>query len=192
MTVDVLSAGARSTDRRGSDRRRGGYVSEIAARACAGAAGAAGQPREGLRDLAELELGRGRRRGRGAGLRSRGQRVPARRQARDHRRQPAAALLGDRRDAGAGRRAGADLPGFDRRRDGLCARPCRGAFRGGRRPGAGRQTGRDQGALPAARKGDLLRSARHAALRPALARRLREGAGARPRIRPRGAGVLPR
>ena len=34
------------------------------------------------------------------------------------------------------------------------------------------------------------RGMRH--LRPALARRLREGAGARPRIRPRGAGVFPR
>ena len=39
---------------------------------------------------------------------------------------------------------------------------------------------------------DLLRPARHAALRAGLARRLREGAGARPRIRPRGAGVFPR
>jgi long-chain acyl-CoA synthetase len=45
---------------------------------------------------------------------------------------------------------------------------------------------------PLLEKGDLLRSARHAALRPALARRLREGAGARPRIRPHGAGVSPR
>ena len=87
----------------------------------------------------------------------------------DHRRQPAAALLGDRRDAGPGRRAGADLPGLDRRRDGLRARPRRGAFRRRRGPGAGRQAGSRSRSAARCSKGDhLLRPARHAPLRPAL------------------------
>jgi long-chain acyl-CoA synthetase len=47
-------------------------------------------------------------------------------------------------------------------------------------------------AVAAARTSDLLRSARHAALRSGLARRLREGAGARPRTRTPRAGIFPR
>ena len=72
------------------------------------------KPRERLRNLAELDLGASRRRGRGTRLRSVRDGVYPWRQARDHRRQPSEALPGDRRDAGAGRGAGADLSGLDR------------------------------------------------------------------------------
>ena len=63
-------------------RRCARHVPQAAARTCAACGRAAGQSREGLRHLAELELGRGRRRGRGARLRARGAGLPARRQAR--------------------------------------------------------------------------------------------------------------
>ena len=68
-----------------------------------------------------------------------GSRAEARRKGRDHRLQPAAAVLVDVRGAVARRRAGAGLCRQRRRRDGLCARPCRGGLRLRAGPGAGRQ-----------------------------------------------------
>ena len=73
-----------------------------------------------------------RARASGAGSR---QRRPHRR----HRRQPPASLLDICGSAIARRRSGAGLCRRGRRRDGLCARPCRRAFRSGAGPGAGRQ-----------------------------------------------------
>ena len=78
-------------------------------------------------------------------------RPQARRQDRHHRHQPAAALLGDVRGAGARRGAGAGLCRCGRRRDGLRARTRRGRRRGGRGPGAGRQAPVDLRPAAAAR-----------------------------------------
>ena len=69
------------------------------------------------------------------------------------------AIIGDNRPrlywamrgAGAGRRAGAALPGRDRRGDGLRPRTMPRCASRGRRPGAGRQAAGDHGALSAAR-----------------------------------------
>ena len=57
--------------------------------------GAPGDAREGSRHLADVDLARGRRRGSRAGLRARRRGFQARHAPRDHRRQPAAPLLGD-------------------------------------------------------------------------------------------------
>ena len=112
-----------------------------------------------------------------AGRRPGRSRLPPRRPADRGRRQPAAALLVDVRGAVAGRRAGAGLPGLGGRRAGLCRRACRRALRAGREPGAGRQAAGDPEEGAVARRRDLRRSARPAALRgPAV---LRRGAGAR-------------
>ena len=85
--------------------------------------------------------------------------VRAGRQDRHRRRQPARALLGDPRHPGAGRRAGAALPGLDREGAGVHRRPRRGALRGGRGPGAGRQAPARARAVPAPRVHRLRRSA---------------------------------
>ena len=114
----------------------------------------AGRPAYRHKDLGiwqNLDLGAGARRGARLFGRPRGARPQARRHGRHRRRQPAAALLGDVRGAGARRHSGAGLRRLGRRRDGLRARARRGAHRRGRGPGAGRQDPFDRRPAAAAR-----------------------------------------
>ena len=151
-----------------------------------------GHAREGSRHLADVDLGAGRGRGARAGLRTGGAGLQARDEPRDHRRQPAAALLGDGGGAGVGRGAGAALPGCGRDRDGLCAERCRGAFRDRRGPGASRQAARDPRSLPHARAHRFRRPARPSSLHAGFPARLRRHPGDGTRA-PRGApGLLRR
>ena len=106
----------------------------------------AGDPREGSRHLADLDLAAVRRRGARARLRPAAEGLQRGESPRAHRRQPAAALCGDVRRAVPGRHPGAALPGRGRRGDGL-PDPERGdRARGRRGPGAGRQAARDPAA----------------------------------------------
>ena len=86
---------------------------------------------------------------------------------RHRRRQPAAALLVDHGGADARRHSGAGLCRRGRRRDGLRARPCRGALRRGRRTRS-RSTSCSPIAdrLPKLEQHRLRRAARPARLRP--------------------------
>ena len=104
-----------------------------------------------------------------------------RRQGRHHRPQPAAALLGDVRGAGARRGAGAGLCRLRRRRDGLRARPRRGARRRGAGPGAGRQGAVGRRPPGPAGAHGLRRAARPARLRSGAPEIVRGRAGGRPR-----------
>ena len=103
-----------------------------------------------LGHLADLDLAPGRRRGARARLRPGRAGLRARHAPRDHRRQPAAPVLVDARRAGAGRRAGADVPGRAGRRLRLRAERRRDRVRDRRGPGAGRQAAR--GAAAACRR----------------------------------------
>ena len=91
--------------------RSGGYVSEAPDRERARARRPRLDAPQGSRHLAVVDLGAGVRRGARLLGRAGGAWAQARRQDRDHRQQPAAALLGDVRRPGARRRAGADLCG---------------------------------------------------------------------------------
>ncbi len=121
---------------------------------------------KGIRHLAKLDLGGDRRRGSRNRARFHDAGDRAWRLCRDHRAEPARALLvdGGRRDVRRG--AGAVVSGRGRRGDGLCPRPLRRAVRGLRRSGAGRQGSGDTG--PAARHpaNPLSRQARDAEIRP--------------------------
>ena len=144
---------------------------------CARASRAFCTSREGVRDLAVLDLAGSRDGGARARLRARGARLRARRSPRHHRRQPTPPLRGDVRGAVARRDPGADVPGLGgqgaRLRDGA-----RGsARRVRRRPGAGRQAARASRFLSQARENRLRGPARHAPLRPVRARALRGAAG---------------
>ena len=102
-----------------ADPRRGPrHVSQAARPERARLQGLAGLPREGVRHLAELDLGRDRGRGAGAGGGLRGAGARGGRPRRDHRAQPAASLLVDGGGAGLRGGAGAALPGRGGRGDG--------------------------------------------------------------------------
>ena len=134
--------------------------------------------------------GAGRRRGARARLRPRRAGLQARHAPRDHRRQPAAPLLGDDGGAVAGRHPGADVPGRAGGGIRLRAQRRRDRLRDRRGPGAGRQDARSDaaGAEPEAHL--LRRSAGPAQLRGRLERR--PAARDRARIRSRASGLLRR
>ena len=165
-----------------------GHLSAAAHRARADARGAAGDPREGPRNLADLVVEAGAGRGAEPRLRSAHPRAPARRDARHHRGQPPASLLGDGRGADARGDPRSALPGRGGRGDGLRPLQRRGAHRHRRGPGAGRQDPGGEGPLPRAGADRLRRSARAPALRPGAASLLRGRAvgGAGPRAKPSG------
>ena len=129
------------------------------------AAGSSGDAREGPRHLADVDLAPGRGRGARARLRARRAGIRARHAPRDHRRQPAAAVLVDARRAGARRRPGADVPGRARRGLRLRAERRRDRVRDRRGPGAGRQDARGEAAGAHAAPHLLRRPARPAQLR---------------------------
>ncbi len=122
--------------------RVAGHLSAVAAASRALARQAPCAAREGPRHLADVDLGRGGRRGPEAGCRPARAGLPSRRSPGDHRREPAADVLRDDGGAVARWSPGADVPGRDRRRNGLRV-PQRGdRLRDRRRPGAGRQDAR--------------------------------------------------
>ena len=141
---------------------------------------AAGHAPQGPGDLADLDLGRGARRGARLCRRPAQAGARARRRRGHHRRQPPAPLRHVCCGAEHRRHRGADLPGLGGRRDGLCPRPRRGEVRGGAEPGAGRQAHLHRRAHAAAANGRLRGGARARRLRPHPPSRLRARAGAGP------------
>ena len=140
-----------------------------------------GDAPQGLRHLADLDLGTAAPRGLRLRHRPEEARARARRRGGHHRRQPAAPLRHVRGRAEPRRHPGPRLPGLGGRRDGLRARARRGAVRSRRRPGAGRQ-GRLHRRSPAeARAHHLRRGARARRLRsrPPAFLQARAGPGAR-------------
>ena len=117
--------GGPSWGRRASEETYGDTFAKLLREHAARARRPSGLPPQGPRHLADLDLG-----ARSTTRRARSRRVSPRsasqrRQDRHRRREPPAALLDDHRGADARRRSGAGLRRRGRRRDRLCARPCR-------------------------------------------------------------------
>ena len=128
---------AYSGDAKARDGRAGDAPRLSAQRA--GVRESPGHPREGSRDLADVDVARVP----GAGARPRPRpgraRLPPGRPPVRHRRQPAAALLGPGGRPVPRRRARARVPGLDRQRAGVRLEPRRDQRDRRGRPGAGRQ-----------------------------------------------------
>ena len=141
------------------------HRTQAAAAQCRALWRAAGPAPQGLRHLADVDLGPAARRGAPVRRRPAQARHRARRRGGHHRRQPAEAVRHLRGRAERGRHRRADLPGLGGGRDGLRARAFRGEVRRRPEPGAGRQG--DLGGRPAAeaQAGHLRRAARAGALR---------------------------
>src|SRR3984893_36344 len=131
-----ISGGMGNRARRSDDLY--GHVSEALTSERRPAWRAPRRAREGSRHLADLGLGTSSRRSARLRARAEGAGTSARRQGRDRRQQPPAALLVDVRGSVARRRTRSRLSGLGCRRDGLCARACGREDRGGREPGASR------------------------------------------------------
>ena len=130
--------------------RRHGHIPEIPAAQCREAGRPPGHAPQGFWHLAKLDLACAARRSAQVRPRASGAGPRQGRPHCRHRRQPSASLLDICGSAIARRRSRAGLCRRCRRRDGLCARPCRRAFRNGAGPGAGRQDKvvRRQGSRP--------------------------------------------
>ena len=143
-------------------------VPKLLLRNAAAACRPPGHAPQGLRHLADLDLGAAARRGSRACHRPAQARARARRHGGHHRRQPPAPLCHVRRRAEPRRHPRSRLPGLGRRRDGLRARARRGEVRRRRGPGAGRQghLGRRSAAASCARSSTTSRAASRPTIRP--------------------------